>query len=321
MYFEFDVHRYVSGNKPVLNLLTLTKIPRKRHNHRSKPIHATRSKKKYTNEPRHDKTNKMSVRLEKTWISMGIHPVWSVFAVRMKKAWVLSYLLSAQRRLIRLGGCPGWSWVFPGCTVTLLVLSCRGSNTEVHRKTGLPVDLWAPPIRFKPYFNCFKYKYIQEKIYPGSDIKPGACAEVISSIMNRDSQDAKSISRQECKHKIARTARASHGYQKLGCLENGTASKFSVHKQKDVRPLSNSFLISSADCKKIWQVCTRHMMSHYHKELGFSQSTRKWYLSHRQTAKVSIASVQSRQSFTHIQNYRKLTDIWLHFAAAHLNDH
>ena len=32
-----------------------------------------------------------------------------VFAVRMKKSWVLSYPLSAQRRLIRLGGCPGWS--------------------------------------------------------------------------------------------------------------------------------------------------------------------------------------------------------------------
>ena len=30
-----------------------------------------------------------------------------VFAVRMKKAWVLSYPLSAQRRLIRLGGCQG----------------------------------------------------------------------------------------------------------------------------------------------------------------------------------------------------------------------
>ena len=32
-----------------------------------------------------------------------------VFAVRVKKTWVLSYPLSAQRRLIRLGGCPGWS--------------------------------------------------------------------------------------------------------------------------------------------------------------------------------------------------------------------
>ena len=32
-----------------------------------------------------------------------------VFAVRMKKVWVHSYQLSAQGRLIRLGGCPGWS--------------------------------------------------------------------------------------------------------------------------------------------------------------------------------------------------------------------
>ena len=32
-----------------------------------------------------------------------------VFAVRMKKHWALNYLLSAQWRLIRLGGCPGWS--------------------------------------------------------------------------------------------------------------------------------------------------------------------------------------------------------------------
>ena len=32
-----------------------------------------------------------------------------VFDVRMKKAWVLSYPLSVQRRLIRLGWRPGWS--------------------------------------------------------------------------------------------------------------------------------------------------------------------------------------------------------------------
>ena len=50
-------------------------------------------------EPWHDKTNKMSVRLAKTQISLGIRPVWSVFAVCMKKAWVLSYPSSTQRRL------------------------------------------------------------------------------------------------------------------------------------------------------------------------------------------------------------------------------
>ena len=50
-------------------------------------------------EPRHVKTNKMAVRPAKTQISLGIRPVWSVFAVRMKKAWALSYPLSAQRWL------------------------------------------------------------------------------------------------------------------------------------------------------------------------------------------------------------------------------
>ena len=45
----------------------------------------------------------------KTPTSLGICPVWSVFTVCMKKAWVLGYPLSAQWRLIRLGGCPGWS--------------------------------------------------------------------------------------------------------------------------------------------------------------------------------------------------------------------
>ena len=50
-------------------------------------------------EPRYDKNNTMSVRPKKPQISLGISPVRSVFAVRMKKACVLSYPLSAQRRL------------------------------------------------------------------------------------------------------------------------------------------------------------------------------------------------------------------------------
>ena len=45
------------------------------------------------------KPTKWHLRPAKTRISLGICPVWSVFAVRMKRAWVLSYPLSAQRRL------------------------------------------------------------------------------------------------------------------------------------------------------------------------------------------------------------------------------
>ena len=50
-------------------------------------------------EPRHDKTNKMTTPSEDS--DQPGHPpsLIRVFAARMKKAWVLSYPLSAQRRL------------------------------------------------------------------------------------------------------------------------------------------------------------------------------------------------------------------------------
>ena len=53
------------------------------------------------------------------------------FAVCMKKHWVISYPLSTPRRLIRLGGCPGWSESSLGAQIILLVLSCGGSIVSV----------------------------------------------------------------------------------------------------------------------------------------------------------------------------------------------
>ena len=44
-----------------------------------------------------------------------------------EEAWVLCYPWSAQRRLIRLGKCPGWSESSLGAQVILLVLSIGGS--------------------------------------------------------------------------------------------------------------------------------------------------------------------------------------------------
>ena len=76
-------------------------------------------------EPPHDKTNKMSAPSEDS--DQPGHPpsLTRVFAVHMKKAWVLSYPLSAQQRL--------WSdlshrWVH----VSLLVLSRGGSFALYH---------------------------------------------------------------------------------------------------------------------------------------------------------------------------------------------
>ena len=51
-------------------------------------------------EPPHDKTNKMICAPSEDSDQPGHLPsLIRVFAVRMKKAWVLSYPLSAQRRL------------------------------------------------------------------------------------------------------------------------------------------------------------------------------------------------------------------------------
>ena len=50
-----------------------------------------------------------------------------VFAVRMKKAWVHSNTLSAQRRLWSDLRMPRRIWVVAGRTLILFVLSCRGS--------------------------------------------------------------------------------------------------------------------------------------------------------------------------------------------------
>ena len=48
------------------------------------------------------KPKKRSVRPAKTQISLGIRPVWSVFAVRMKIAWVFSYPLTATDSRVRV---------------------------------------------------------------------------------------------------------------------------------------------------------------------------------------------------------------------------
>ena len=56
------------------------------------------------NEQPRDKTNKMAYAPSEDSNQPGHPPsLIRVFAARMKKAWVLSYPLSAQRRLIRLG--------------------------------------------------------------------------------------------------------------------------------------------------------------------------------------------------------------------------
>ena len=73
----------------------------------------------------------------KTQISLGICPVWSVFAVCSmdnlgpKLSSCGQWRLWSDCGLIRLGGCPGWSESSLGALVILLVLSCGGSYLMV----------------------------------------------------------------------------------------------------------------------------------------------------------------------------------------------
>ena len=80
-------------------------------------------------EPRHDKTNKMAVRPAKTQISLGIYPVWSESSLCAQ--WVAKdprFLHADSEDSDQTGRTPRLIRVFAGRTLTLLVLSYRGSH-------------------------------------------------------------------------------------------------------------------------------------------------------------------------------------------------
>ena len=93
------------------------------------------------------KPTKWPERPAKTQISLDISTVWSVFAVRMKKPWILSYRLRAQRRRwsdwadVRLGGCPGWSESSLGAQSLLVLPCCSSFQVAKARKKSMPFNL------------------------------------------------------------------------------------------------------------------------------------------------------------------------------------
>ena len=76
-----------------------------------------------SNESRHDKTNKMSVRPAKTQIILGIRPVWSESSLCAQ--WVAKdprFLHADSEDFDQTGRMPRLIWVFAGRTLTLF---CR----------------------------------------------------------------------------------------------------------------------------------------------------------------------------------------------------
>ena len=87
-----------------------------------------RSVRAFIYEPRHDKTNKMSVRPAKTQISLGIRPVWSEspLSARRKLGFLATHWAYSEDS-DQTGWMPRLICVFAGRTAILLGLSCRGS--------------------------------------------------------------------------------------------------------------------------------------------------------------------------------------------------
>ena len=83
-------------------------------------------------EPRHDKTNKVSVRPVKTQISLGIRPVWPESSLSAwRKLGSLATHWAHSEDSDQTGRMPRLIWVFAGCTLILLVLTCRGSFMSI----------------------------------------------------------------------------------------------------------------------------------------------------------------------------------------------
>ena len=89
---------------------------------------------KYSFEPRHDKTNKVTVRPAKTQISLGIRPVWSESSLSAwRKLESLATHWAHSKDSDQTGRMPRLIWVFAGRTLILLVLSWGGSFTISER--------------------------------------------------------------------------------------------------------------------------------------------------------------------------------------------
>ena len=82
---------------------------------------------------RHDKTNNVALRSAKTQVTLGIRPVWLVSSL---SAWrnlgSLATHWAHSEDSDQTGWMPRLIWAFAGRTLILLVLSCRGSYTDVY---------------------------------------------------------------------------------------------------------------------------------------------------------------------------------------------
>ena len=121
---------YCSGSTLKIFSVKLTKI-KMTINHQTSVFYL-----QLTLERRHDKNNKVTVRPAKTQISLGIRPVWSESSLCAQCVGKdPSFLHADSEDSDQTGRMPRLIWVLAGRTVTLLVLSCRGSFVQLHAQS------------------------------------------------------------------------------------------------------------------------------------------------------------------------------------------
>ena len=120
-------------------------------------------------EPRHDTTNKVTVRPAKTQISLGIRPVWSESSL---SAWrnlgSLATHWAHSEDSDQTGRIPRLVWIFAGRTLILLVLSWGGSFSLRIRLTRL-CKLWSSVIILKQYKWAATWHNQQNECAPSED--------------------------------------------------------------------------------------------------------------------------------------------------------
>ena len=125
-----EVLEQPGGGTSVLNVIQIMSVNKEHYWLMSTLLRpAARSRLQLSNEPRHDKTNKMGVRPAQAQISLGIRPDWSESSLCAQ--WVAkdpSFLHADSKDSDQTGRMPRLIWVFAGHTLILLVLSCCGSN-------------------------------------------------------------------------------------------------------------------------------------------------------------------------------------------------
>ena len=98
----------------------------------------------FTNEPPHDKTNKMTVRPAKTQISLGICPVWSESSLHAY--WVAkdrNFLHADSEDSDQTGRMPRLIWVFPGRTCHFVSFVMRRFKQFYTKLQNLWACIWS----------------------------------------------------------------------------------------------------------------------------------------------------------------------------------